>query len=164
MIAKCVWDEKTKLGQYRKYQSWDGLGKYRLRRKRRVEEMGFQLVKEKRGWKIRHRRVEIGEGVTWWTTWRRWDERLFHKKGAEWQKDLFAILKREVREGRLRVIRYLDNWIFWLNKVSVTLFDARSLVTIWCHPLIQCETLCFEMTCDNSSKRIQGCRVDNIIW
>jgi len=25
MIAKCVWDEKTKLGQYRRYQSWDSL-------------------------------------------------------------------------------------------------------------------------------------------
>jgi len=29
MIAKCVWDEKDKLGQYRRYQSWDSLGEYR---------------------------------------------------------------------------------------------------------------------------------------
>jgi len=72
MIAICVWDEKTKLGQYRRYQSWDSIGEYRLRRKGKVKEMGFQLLKEKRGWKIRHRRV-----------WNR----------------------REVRKGRLRVIR-----------------------------------------------------------
>jgi len=53
MIAKCVWDEKTTLGQYQRYQSWDSLGdEYRLRRKRRVKEIGFQLLKEKRGWKI----------------------------------------------------------------------------------------------------------------
>jgi len=57
MIAKCMWDEKMKLGQYRIYQSWDSLGEYRLRRKGRVKEMVFQLVKGKRGWKIRHRRV-----------------------------------------------------------------------------------------------------------
>jgi len=30
LIAKCVWEEKTKLGQYRRYQSWDSLGGYRL--------------------------------------------------------------------------------------------------------------------------------------
>jgi len=30
---------------------------------------------------------------------------LFHKKGAELYKDLFAILRREVSEGRLRVMR-----------------------------------------------------------
>jgi len=53
MIAKCVRDKKTKLGQYRRYQSWDSLGEYRLRRKGRVNEMGFQLLKEKRGWKNR---------------------------------------------------------------------------------------------------------------
>jgi len=41
MIAKCVWDEKTKLGQYRRYQSWDSLGEYRLRKKGRVKEMSF---------------------------------------------------------------------------------------------------------------------------
>jgi len=40
LIAKCVWDEKTKPGQYRRCQSWDSLGKYRLRRKGKVKEMG----------------------------------------------------------------------------------------------------------------------------
>jgi len=44
MIAKYVWDEKTKLGQYRSYQSWDSLGEYRLRRKGRVNEIGFQVA------------------------------------------------------------------------------------------------------------------------
>jgi len=24
------------------------------------------------------------EGVMWWTTWRRWDSKLFFKTGAEW--------------------------------------------------------------------------------
>jgi len=42
MIAKCVWDETTKLGQYRRYQSWDSLGEYRLKRKGRVKEIGFK--------------------------------------------------------------------------------------------------------------------------
>jgi len=46
--------------------------------------------------------------MTWWTTRRRWDGRLFRKTGAELWKDLFAILRREVREGRLRVIREED--------------------------------------------------------
>jgi len=37
-----------KLGQYRRYQS-DRLGENRLRKKGRVKEMDFQLLKEKRG-------------------------------------------------------------------------------------------------------------------
>jgi len=28
MTRKCVWDEKTTLGQYRRYQSWDSLREY----------------------------------------------------------------------------------------------------------------------------------------
>jgi len=42
------------------------------------------------------------ERVTWWAMWRRSDGRLCHKTGAEWEKDLFVILRREVREGRLQ--------------------------------------------------------------
>jgi len=41
----------------RGYQSWDSLGEYRLRRIGRVKEMGFQLLKKKRVWKIRDSRV-----------------------------------------------------------------------------------------------------------
>jgi len=41
IIAKWVWGEKDKLGQYRIYQSWDSQGEYRLRKKGRVKEMGF---------------------------------------------------------------------------------------------------------------------------
>jgi len=33
---------KDEAGQYRRYQSWDSLDEYRLRRKGRVIEMGFQ--------------------------------------------------------------------------------------------------------------------------
>jgi len=105
MIAKCVRDETTKLCQYRRYQSWDSLGNYRLRRKGRVKEMGFNLLRKREVERSDTGEFEIGEGMTWWTTWRRWDGKLFHKTGAEWQKDLFAILRREMREGRLRVIR-----------------------------------------------------------
>jgi len=46
------------INQYRRYPPWDSLGEYRLRRKGRVKQMeSFQLLKEKRGWKIRQRRV-----------------------------------------------------------------------------------------------------------
>jgi len=41
MTLKWVWDEKDKLGQYRRYQFWDSLGEYRLRRKGIVKHMGF---------------------------------------------------------------------------------------------------------------------------
>jgi len=41
--------KKNMLGQYRRYQSWDSLYEYRLRRKGRVKEMSFQFLKEKRG-------------------------------------------------------------------------------------------------------------------
>jgi len=50
MIAKCVWDEITKLGQYRIYQYWD---EYKLKEKN-SERDGFnfeekdKLISEKR--------------------------------------------------------------------------------------------------------------------
>jgi len=43
----------------------------------------------------------VGEGVTWWATWRRSNGRLFHKTVAEWKKDLFTVLRWEMREGQL---------------------------------------------------------------
>jgi len=48
---------------------------------------------------------ETGEEVTWCATWHMSDGRLFHKTGAEWYKEMFAILWWKVREGRIRVIR-----------------------------------------------------------
>jgi len=74
MIAK--WDETLKLGQYRRYQSWDSLGEYRLGRKRTVEEMGFEYLRKKRGWKFRdgwvkyRRRSDMMSNVTYirWET------------------------------------------------------------------------------------------------
>jgi len=105
MIAKWLWDEKDKLGQYRRYQFWDSLGEYRLRRKGRVKEMSFQLLKEKRGWKIRQRRVWNRRRVTWWTTWRRWDGGLFHKQEQNGRK-IYLIFKtrgeRRAIEGDTR--------------------------------------------------------------
>jgi len=43
--AKCVWDENTKLGQTRRYQSWDSLSENRLRRKRRLTQISFRCFK-----------------------------------------------------------------------------------------------------------------------
>jgi len=60
MIVKCVCDEKMKPGQYRRYQSRDSLGEYRLRRKRRVKELGLR----KREVEISDKgEFNIGEGV-----------------------------------------------------------------------------------------------------
>jgi len=67
---------KTKLGQYRRYKSWDSLCEYRLRRKGRVEEMGFQLFKKRGVERSETGEFKIGEGVTWWATWRRSEWRL----------------------------------------------------------------------------------------
>jgi len=41
MTAKWVGDEKDKLGQYRRYQSWDSLGEYRLKEERKSERDEF---------------------------------------------------------------------------------------------------------------------------
>jgi len=97
MIAKWGWDETTKLGQHLRYQSWDSLDEYRLKRKITVKKMSFQLFKKKSGWKIRDRyEFNVGEEVTWWATWRRSDGRLLHKTTyrTQIQKDLFAIERR----------------------------------------------------------------------
>jgi len=40
--SESVRNERIKLGQYQRYQSWHSLGEYRLRRKGRVKEMGFE--------------------------------------------------------------------------------------------------------------------------
>jgi len=53
-----MWDETTKLGQYRRYQSRGSPGEYRLRRKRKVKKMSFELFEKKRGRQIRYRWVE----------------------------------------------------------------------------------------------------------
>ena len=53
-----MWDETTKLGQYRRYQSRGNPGEYRLRRKRKMKKMSFKLFEKKRGRQIRYRWVE----------------------------------------------------------------------------------------------------------
>jgi len=68
MIAKCVWDEKTKLGQYRIYQSWDSLGENRLRRKGRGKRWVFNFLRKNEVERSDTGKFNVGEGVAWWTT------------------------------------------------------------------------------------------------
>jgi len=105
----CVrWNNKA-WSIYRRFLSWDSLGEYRLREKWQWTRWVIKYL-GKREFE-RSETGEVGEGcslrevVTWWATWRRSYGRQFHNTGAEWWKDLFAMLRREVRERRLCVIR-----------------------------------------------------------
>jgi len=92
----------TKLGHYRRYQSCDSLGEYRLRWKRTVKEMDFYLLKidrlkDQRQVSLRRSHDEqrdVDQTADFST-----------KQEQNDQKKQFAILRREVREVRLMVIR-----------------------------------------------------------
>jgi len=108
VIAKWVWDKITKLGQYRRYQSWDSLGECKRRRKEQWNRWVSNFLRKRDAERSGTGEFNIGEEITWWSMWRRSNVRLFHKPGAQWKPDLIAILRREVREGRLRLIREKD--------------------------------------------------------
>jgi len=62
MIAKFVWNEMTKLGQYRRYQSWDILGEYRQGGKEEWKRWFFNFFRKKEVERLDTGEFKIGVG------------------------------------------------------------------------------------------------------
>jgi len=67
---KLVGDVTTKFGQYRRYQSCDSQGEYRLRRNKQWKRWVFNFLRKRQVERSDTGEFNIGQGVTWWSTWK----------------------------------------------------------------------------------------------